>query len=131
MRFIKVFEVDFEYQLFKGFFKNLDIKYIDLWAKKNIILILDTNGDLYSFNIKQNEYMLNYHFEEEIFCISTNPINNYIAIAFKNKVSIFGKLKNVCESLVDFEVSDSLVKWSFNGKYLIISGSYFIYYTIF
>ena len=112
----------FEYQLFKGFFKNLDIKYIDLWEKKNIILILDTNGDLYSFNIKQNEYMLNYHFEEEIFCISTNPINNYIAIAFKNKVSIFGKLKNVCESLVDFEVSDSLVKWSFNGKYLIISG---------
>ena len=112
----------FEYELFKGFFKNLIIKFIDLWEKKKIILILDTNGDLYSFNINRHEYMLIYHFEEEIFSISTNPINNYIAIAFKNKVSIYGKLKNLCDSLVDLDVSESLVKWTFNGKYLIISG---------
>ena len=112
----------YEYELFNGFFKTLNIKYIDLWEKKNIILILDTNGDLYTFNIKQNQYMLNHHFEEEIFSISANPINNYIAISFKDKVSVFGKLKNVCDSLIDIDVSDSEVKWSFNGKYLIIAG---------
>jgi hypothetical protein len=54
--------------------------------------------------------------------MSTNPINNYLAIAFKDRVSIFGKLKNECDNLVDFDVSEALVKWSFNGKYLIISG---------
>ena len=112
----------FEYELFKGFFKDLIIKYIDLWEKKNIILILDSNNNLYSFNIIQNEYMQIYHFEEEIFGMSTNPINNYLAISFKNKVSIFGILKNICESLIDIDVSDSFVKWSFNGKYLIVSG---------
>ena len=112
----------YEYELFKGFFKALNIKFIDLWEKKNIIIILDTNGDLYTFNIKQNQYMLNYHFEEEIFAISSNPINNYIAIAFKNKVSVYGKLKNICDSLIDIEVSEAQIKWSFNGKYLIIAG---------
>ena len=84
----------YEYELFNGFFKTLNIKCIDLWEKKNIILILDTSGDLYTFNIKQNQYMLNHHFEEEIFSISANPINNYIAISFKDKVSVFGKLKS-------------------------------------
>ena len=112
----------FEYELFKGFFKNLDIKFIDLWEKKNIILILDKSGDLYTFNIRLNEYTLNYHFEEEIFSISTNPINNYIAIGFKDKVSIYGKLKNICDKLIDIDVSEANVKWNFNGKYLIIAG---------
>ena len=112
----------FECELFKGFFKDLTIKFIELWEKKNIILILDTNNNLYSFNINLNEYKQIQHFDEDIYGISMNPINNYLAISFKNKVSIFGKLKNLCEALINLEVSDSLVKWTFNGKFLIITG---------
>jgi len=112
----------FEYELFRGFFKDFKIKYIELWEKKNILLILDTNNYLFSFNITHSQYVYNYHFNEEVFSMSANPINNYLAIAFKDRVSIFGKLKNECDNLVDFDVSEALVKWSFNGKYLIISG---------
>ena len=112
----------FECELFKGFFKDLVIKYIDLWEKKNILLILESNNNLYSFNINRNEYTQIYHFEEDVYGISVNPINNYFAVSFKNKVSIFGKLKNICETIINLDVSDSLVKWTFNGKYLIIAG---------
>ena len=119
---IMINSLHFEYELFKGFFKNLNIKFIDLWEKKNIILILDKSGDLYTFNIRQNEFTLNYHFNEEIYSLSTNPANNYIALAFKNKVSIYGKLKNICDTLVDIDIGEAQVKWTFNGKYLVIAG---------
>ena len=114
--------LNFEYEIFKGFFKKLNVKFIDMWEKKNIILILDKSNELYSFDITENQYNYLYKFPEEVNSISTNPINNYIAISYKNKVAIYTKIKNRCELLTEINVEEGNAKWTFNGKYLIISG---------
>ena len=114
--------LNFEYEIFKGFFKNLNVKFIDMWEKKNMILILDKSNELYSFDITENKYNYLCCFPEEVHSISSNPMNNFIAVSYKNKVVIYTKLKDKCDSLAEIEVEEPNAKWSFNGKLLIISG---------
>ena len=87
-----------------------------------MILILDKSNDLYAFDITLNTYSYLHHFDEDVVTLSPNPINNYIAISYKNKVAIYTKIKNRCELLTEINVEEGNAKWTFNGKYLIISG---------
>ena len=114
--------LNFEYEIFKGFFRNLFIKVIDMWEKKNMILILDKSNELYTFDITENTYSYLYKFSDEVLSLSTNPINDYIAVSFTNKVVVYTKLKDKCDILTEIYVEDANAKWYFNGKYLIISG---------
>ena len=74
------------------------------------------------FNIIKGQYVLNYTFPEQIFSLSVNSTNNLIAIAFKEKVCIYGNLKNNFELFSDLKVKDSLIKWSIKGDFLIATG---------
>ena len=114
--------LNFEYEIFKGFFKNFNVKFIDIWEKKNLILILDKSGELYSFDITENTYNYLCKFPEEVQSFTINPINNFMAVSYKNKVSIFTKLKDKCDTMVEIDVEEPNAKWSFNGKYLVICG---------
>ena len=113
--------LNYEYEIFKGFFKKLNVKVIDMWEKKNIILILDKSNELYSFDITQNKYNLLYKFPAEVLSFSTNPMNNYLAVSFKDKVVIYTKIKDRCEILAEIDVEEANSKWCFNGKYLVIN----------
>ena len=116
------YTLNYEYEIFKGFFKKMEVKFIDLWEKKNLILILDKNNELYSFDISENQYNLLIKFHEEVYKISTNPLNNYLAVSFKDRLAIYTKIKNKCEIFIKLDVEEPNAKWIFNGKYLIISG---------
>ena len=116
------YTLNYEYEIFKGFFKKFEVKFIDLWEKKNTILILDKSNELYSFDITENKYNLLYKFHEEVFNISANPINNYLAISHKDKLAIYVKIKDKCEILTNIDIEEPNARWIFNGKYMIISG---------
>ena len=78
------------------------------------------------FNILKGQYVLNHTFPEQIFSLSVNSTNNLIAIAFKEKVRIYGNLKNNFELFSDLKVKDSLIKWSIKGDFLISEKSFSI-----
>ena len=114
--------LNFEYEIFKGFFRYLSVKIIDMWEKKNMILILDQSNELYTFDITENTYSYLHKFSDEVYSLSTNPINDYLAVSFKDKVVVYTKLKDRCDILTAIYVEQANAKWYFNGKYLIISG---------
>ena len=116
------YTLNYEYEIFKVFFKKFEVKFIDLWEKKNILLILDKTNELYSFDILENQYNLLIKFREEVYQISTNPLNNYLAVSFEDKLAIYTKIRNKCEIFTKIDVEEPNAKWTFNGKYLIISG---------
>ena len=100
------YTLNYEYEIFKGFFKKMEVKFIDLWEKKNLILILDKNNELYSFDISENQYNLLIKFHEEVYKISTNPLNNYLAVSFKDRLAIYTKIKNKCEIFIKLDVEE-------------------------
>jgi hypothetical protein len=51
-----------------------------------------------------------------------NSTNGLIAIAFTNKVCIYGNLKNECYLYSDITIEDSVIKWSIKGDFLVIGG---------
>ena len=112
----------FEFELFKGFFENTQIKFMDLCENMQIIYYLDTNNNLNCFDMIKNEYTIKRYFSEEIISLSVNSTNNLIAIAFSDKVNVYGKLKDKIHLYCQFEVGDSTVKWSSKGDILIICG---------
>ena len=112
----------FESELFNGFFENTKIKYLDLSENMQTIYYLDAYNNLNCFDMIKSQYTVKKYFSEEIFSFSVNSSNNLIAISFASKVKIYGKLKDKIHLYSEFEVSDSLVKWSAKGDILIICG---------
>ena len=64
--------LNFEYELFNGYFENYSIKFIDLNEKKQSIYIVDTNNYLKIFDIRKKEYIINKHFKDNIVSLSVN-----------------------------------------------------------
>ena len=114
--------LNFEFELFNGYFENYSIKFIDLCEKKQSIYIVDTNNNLKIFDILKNQYIINKQFKDTIYSLSVNPSNNYFALAFEKKVSIFGKLREEIAVFCELEVADSILKWTNKGDYLVICG---------
>ena len=112
----------FEYELFNGFFENTQIKFMDLCENMQTIYYLDTNNNLNCFDMVKNEYTIKRYFSKEIISFSVNSTNNLIAIAFIDKVNVYGKLKDKIHLYCQFDVEDSSVKWSTKGDLLIICG---------
>ena len=114
--------LNFEFELFSGYFENYSIKFIDLNEKKQSIYIVDTNNYLKIFDIRKKEYIINKHFKDNIVSLSVNPTNNYFALCFDTKVSILGKLRDDIKTFCDLEVTDSILQWNNKGDYLVICG---------
>ena len=116
------YTLTFDYEIFEGFFDTSEIRHIDFDEKKQNIYIINDSNIMTCFNILKGQYVLNYTFNEQIFSLSVNSTNNLIAIAFKEKVCIYGNLKNNFELFSDLKVKDSLIKWSIKGDFLIATG---------
>ena len=114
--------LNFEFALFNGYFENAKVKLFDLCEKKQSIYIIDNNNYLKIFDILKEQYILTKHFNEPILSLSINPSNNLFALSFENKVSILGKLRNEITTFCELDVSESIVKWSDQGDYLVICG---------
>ena len=114
--------INFEYETLNGYFENYNLKFIDLQEKKQNIFIIDSNNNLKIFNLLQNKYILNKQFNEEIISLAINPNFNLLALAFPQKVSIFGKLSDDIVPFCDLDVEDPLVQWNEKGDYLVICG---------
>ena len=112
----------FEYELFNGFFDWGEIKFIDFDEKKQNIYLINSNNILTCFSILKSEYSLNYPLNNEVKSLSVNSTNGLIAIAFTNKVCIYGNLKNECYLYSDITIEDSVIKWSIKGDFLVIGG---------
>ena len=110
----------FEYELFNGFFDSTEIKFIDFDEKKQNIYLINKNNVLTCFSILNSEYVLNYPLNNEVISLAVNSTNNLIAIAFTNKVCIYGNLKNECYLYSDIAVDNSVIKWSIKGDFLVI-----------
>ena len=115
--------LNFEFDLFDGYFENTKIKLLDLCEKKQSIYLINDKNYLKIFDVLKKQYILNKHFKEEILSLSINPTYNLFALSFENKVSIMGKLRNEITTFCDFEVSESIVQWNNKGDYLIICGA--------
>ena len=114
--------LNFEFALFNGYFENAKVKLLDLCEKKQSIYIIDNNNYLKIFDILKEQYILTKYFKEPILSLSINPSNNLFALSFENKVSILGKLRNEITTFCELDVSESIVKWSDRGDYLVICG---------
>ena len=114
--------ISFEFELFNGFFENTQIKFLDLCENMQTIYYLDSNNDLNCFDMQKNEYIIKRHFSKEIISFSVNSTNNLMAISFLNKACIYGKLRGKIHLYCEFDVGDSIVKWSTKGNILIICG---------
>ena len=110
----------FEYELFNGFLDSTEIKFIDFDEKKQNIYLINKNNVLTCFSILNSEYVLNYPLNNEVISLAVNSTNNLIAIAFTNKVCIYGNLKNECYLYSDIAVDNSVIKWSIKGDFLVI-----------
>ena len=117
-----IHSINFEFELFNGFFENTDIKYLDLCENMQTVYYVDINNNLNCFDMLKNEYTIKQYFSEEICSFSANSTNNLIAIAFYDRVNIYGKLKDKIHLYCELDVADSLVKWSTKGDILIICG---------
>ena len=116
------YSISFESELFNGFFENTQIKYLDICENMQTIYYLDTNNYLNCFDMLKQQYIIKRYFSEEIISFSVNSTNNLIAISFVKKVNIYGKLKNKIHLYCEFNVEDSIVKWSSKGNLLVICG---------
>ena len=114
--------INFEYEALKGYFENYNLKYIDFQEKKQNVFIIDTNNNLKIFNLLQKKYIANHQYNENILSLSINPNFNLYALAFAQKVIIYGMLGNEITPFCDLEVEDPLVQWNEKGDYLVICG---------
>ena len=114
--------INFEYEALKGYFENYNLKYIDFQEKKQNVFIIDTNNNLKIFNLLQKKYITNHQYNENILSLSINPNFNLYALAFAQKVIIYGMLGNEITPFCDLEVEDPLVQWNEKGDYLVICG---------
>ena len=114
--------ISFEFELFNGFFDQTQITYLELCENMQIIYYIDTNNYLNCFDMNKNEYTIKKHFPDKIFSFSVNSTNNLFAISLSNKVNLYGKLKDKIHLYCEFEVEDSIVKFSQKGNILIICG---------
>ena len=114
--------LNFEFELFNGYFEKYTIKFIDLCEKKQSIYIVDTNNYLKIFDIRKKQYIINKQFKDNIFSLSVNPSTNYFALGFDKKVSVLGKLRDDIKTFCELEVTDSILQWNNKGDYLVICG---------
>ena len=114
--------LNFEHDVFSGYFDNTPIKLMDLCEKQQLVYYVDEKNSLKCFDILKNKYIITHYFQEKIRSISVNSGNNLFAVSFENKVTVFGKLKEKIVNYCDLEVSDSIVKWSSKGDLLVICG---------
>ena len=115
--------LNFEYEIFNGFFDESVIKSIDFGEKKQNIYIINNNNVLSCFNILNREYILYHSFNDQVQSLSVNPTKNLFAISFQKKVCIYGNLNNNCHLYSDIAVDDSIIKWSIKGDFLVIAGN--------
>ena len=114
--------LNFEFQLFNGYFENHKIKFINLCEKKQSIYFVDTNNYLKIYEILKKQYITNKKFEDTILSLSVNPSINLFALGFEKKVSIYGKLRENVTKFCELDVEDSILQWSNKGDYLVICG---------
>ena len=114
--------LNFEFQLFNGYFENHKIKFINLCEKKQSIYFVDTNNYLKIYEILKKQYITNKKFEDKILSLSVNPSINLFALGFDKKVSIYGKLRENVTKFCELDVEDSILQWSNKGDYLVICG---------
>ena len=114
--------LNFEFELFNGYFEKTAIKFIDLCEKKQSIYIVDSNNYLKIFDILKKKYIIKKQFKDTILSLSVNPSSNIFALGFDKKVSILGKLREDITTFCEIEATDSLLKWSNKGDYLVICG---------
>ena len=114
--------LNFEFQLFNGYFEKHKIKFIELCEKKQSIYLVDTNNYLKIYDLLKKQYIINQQFKDTILSLSVNPSVNLFALSFEKKVVIYGKLRENLTAFCELDVSDSILKWSNKGDYLVICG---------
>ena len=117
-----IHSIKYDCDLFNNYFENFEIKYLDISENLQIIYFVDSHNYLNCFDLAKNEFTLKHFFPEKFFSFSSNNSNNLLAIAFKNKVSIYGKMKEMIHLYCELEVEDAVVKWSSKGDILVICG---------
>ena len=117
-----IHSLNYEYDLFNGFFENNQIKFFDISEKNKSIYYIDNNNTLNCFEIIESKYTIKHYFHQNIMSFSVNNNNNLLAISFIDKVCIFAKLKDEIKICAELEVDNSAVKWSSKGDILIIGG---------
>ena len=130
-RLKKVFEKDksevihsikYDYDLFNNYFDNHEIKFLDYSENMQVIYFIDSRNYLNCFDLIKNEYTIKYYFPQKIFSFSSNNTNNLFAVSFKDKLHIYGKMKDLIHLYCELDVADSTVKWSTRGNFLCICG---------
>ena len=114
--------LNFEFELFHGYFEQVEIKFIDLCEKKQLLYLVDSNNYLKIFDFLKKKYIIRKHYKDTILSLSANPSNNILALSFQNKVLVLGKLREEITTFCEFDVTDSILKWSNKGDYLVICG---------
>ena len=114
--------LNFEFELFNGYFENHKIKFIDLCEKRQIIYIVNSHNYLKIFDIIKKQYIINKQFKDTIISMSVNPSINLFALGFEKKVLIMGKLREEITTFCELDVAESLVQWTNKGDYLVICG---------
>ena len=114
--------LNFEFELFNGYFENTPIKFIDLCEKKQSIYMVDSNNYLKIFDILKKQYIINRHFKDTILSMSVNPSVNIFSLGFEKNVLILGKLREEINIFCELDVAESIVQWTNKGDYLVICG---------
>ena len=118
----EIHSIKYECDLFNNYFDNFEIKYLDCSENLQVIYFIDSQNYLNCFDIQKNEYTIKHYFSEKIYSFSANNSNNLFAVAFKNKVNIYGKMKDIIQLYCELDIEDSYVKWSTKGTILSICG---------
>ena len=117
-----IHSISYDCDLFDNYFENYEIKFLDISENLQIIYFIDSHNYLQCFDLQKKEYTVKYFFPEKIYSFSSNISNNLFAIAFKDKVHIYGKMKDLIHLYCEIYVEDAVVKWSTKGNILSICG---------
>ena len=117
-----IHSIKFDYDLFNNYFENYEIKFLDASENLQLIYFIDTHNTLNCFDLIKNEYTVKHFFSEKIYSFSSNNTNNLFAVSFKDKIHIYGTMKNMIQLYCELVLTDSIVKWCTKGNYLAVCG---------
>lgn len=116
-------ELKFEREIFKEFFFNDQLRFFEYCEKKRILYTITKNNWLrcydnnnYSFYTKHN------FFDETPKTITSSPNNNLFGISNKNSFSLYALLRDDIAKFCEFDIQDSIAKFSKKGEMIAIAG---------